>query len=154
MASLARAVELPKPTRNFPHQDSQSGSERAWKRFVEEDVVFRIPGDLLRRLETYARQVNVERPELNASAAKIAYVLLNWALDQQQLTDTEMDIIGAALAAEGNRANQALELLRESLYELDTFDAQHLIKEIAGLEQLHQDLSEMCVSLERWSDAR
>ncbi|MGC1952298.1 MAG: hypothetical protein WA970_06955 [Gammaproteobacteria bacterium] len=147
MASLARATEVPRPARAFPEHDPASGSERAWKRFVEEDVVFRMPGDLVRRLEGYARQLNVAQPELNASAPRIAYLLLNWALDQQQLTGTEMDILGIALAAEGNRANQALELLRERLQELEAFDAQRLIREAAELEQLRQDLSALCLTL-------
>lgn len=153
-SSLARAVELPRPPATLPSQDPDSGSERAWRRFVEEDVAFRIPGDLVRRLEAYARQLNVEQPELNASATEIAYFLLNWALDQQQLTDTEMDIIGAALAAEGNRANQALELLRERLQELEAFDAQRLMTEVAELKRLQQDLSELCASFKHLTDGR
>lgn len=148
MASLARATEPPKPAPNLPRpEDATSGSARAWKRFVEEEVSFRMPGDLVRRLEKYARQLNVEQPELNASPTKLAYFLLNWALDQQQLTNMETDIIGAALAAEGNRANQALELLRERLQELDTFDAQRLINEVAELKRLQHDLNELVVSL-------
>lgn len=153
MASLARATELPSSIPTLPNHGLSSGSERAWRRFVEEDVAFRMPGDLVRRLEAYARQLNDEQPELNASAKRIAYLLLNWALDQQQLTDTEMDIISAALAAEGNRANQALELLRERLQELESFDAQCLMMEAAELERLRQDLSELCVSLEHMTDA-
>lgn len=150
MASLVRATKLPRPASALLHHDRfASGSERAWKRFVEEDVAFRMPGDLVKRLEEYARQLNVGQPELNASAASIAYALLNWALDQQQLTDMDMDIIGAALAAEGKRADQALELLREKLQELEAFDAQRLRREVAELERLQQDLSELCVSLER-----
>ncbi|MFZ0255410.1 MAG: hypothetical protein WAN46_07155 [Gammaproteobacteria bacterium] len=152
MASLVRATELPRPAPGLLGHDSASGSERAWKRFVEGDVALRMPSDLARRLEEYARQLNIAQPKLHASAATIAYLLLNWALDQQQLTDTEMDIIGAALAAEGNRANQALELLRERLQELEAFDAQRLMREVAELEQLRQDLSELCLSLKRMAD--
>jgi hypothetical protein len=112
-----------------------------------------MPGDLARRLEAYALRLNAEQPELNASATEIAYFLLTWALDQQQLMDTEMDIIGAALAAEGNRANQALELLRERLQELETFDSQRLMTEVAELERLQQDLNELCTRFEQLTDA-
>jgi hypothetical protein len=147
MASLARATELSRPAPDLLPQNAISGSERAWKRFVEEDVAFRMPRDLVRRLEEYARQLNVEQPQWNASATEVAYFILNWALDQKQLTDMEMDIISAALVAEGNRANQALELLRKRLQELDAFDAQYLMSEVAELKRLQQDLKELCVSL-------
>jgi hypothetical protein len=152
-SSLARAVGLPRPPPTLPHQYPYPGRERAWKRFVEEDIAFRMPGDLARRLEAYALRLNAEQPELNASATEIAYFLLTWALDQQQLMDTEMDIIGAALAAEGNRANQALELLRERLQELETFDSQRLMTEVAELERLQQDLNELCTRFEQLTDA-
>ncbi len=154
MASLVRATKPPRPESAPAVHDLASGSERAWKRFIEEDVAFRMPSDLVRRLEDYAHQLNAGQPDLNASATSIAYALLNWALDQQQLTDIDMDIISAALAAEGKRANLSLALLREKLQELEAFDAQRLMREITELERLQQDLSELCVSLELWSNAR
>lgn len=154
MASLTRAGNLPSPDSSLSAQHGLvSGAERAWKRFVEEDVAIRIPGDLVRRLEAYARRVNAGQPQLNASPASIACAILNWALDQQQLTDIGMDIIGAALAAEGKRANQALELLQERLRELESFDARRLRAEAAELERLRQDLGELCVSLEQLTNS-
>ncbi|MGF1612564.1 MAG: hypothetical protein ACFCVA_01260 [Gammaproteobacteria bacterium] len=147
MASLARATAGARAMPPLLHQDPASGSEQAWKRFVEEDMAFRVPVDLVRRLERYAHQLSMEQPGLNVTSTWVAAFLLNWALNHQELTDIEPDMLSAALAAEGDRANQVLELLQEKLQELEAFDTQRLLREIAELEQLQGQLNGLCSGL-------
>lgn len=142
MASLAARATSSTGLNLRPDPRRRTGSERAWKRFIEGDVAFRLPADLMERLDEYAGRVGANAPKHRLSASEIAQLMLSWVLyhiQREPTSETARDL-AAALKREASRLDYHLDVICDVLDVLERFDARILGQELAEVKQLYDDL--------------